>query len=205
MSVRRHYGNFTRPPSVSSVDDESVASEKPSRRPANVYDAVAGRVTQAGLIGNVTDLKSSRQPLRPDEVLFKQANAPIRYEETDYYNAHARLPADQQLPSGELLTAIHAYVSKLYSRTAESDSQPAWKCMDETALIAFGILMEETAREVLGETGDFAFVEAADEEEEKVFGVEDEYEETDVDSSKPIEVESESTSDESRYSSEESE
>jgi hypothetical protein len=156
------------------------------------------------LIGNVTDVKSSRQPLRPDEVLFKQANAPIRYEETDYYNAHTRLPADQQLPSGELLTAIHAYVSKLYSRTADGDSQPTWRCMDETALIAFGILMEETAREVLGETGDFAFVEAADEEEEEAFGVRDELEETDMDSPKPIEVQSESTSDGSTYSSEES-
>ncbi|KAJ4347467.1 hypothetical protein N0V95_005388 [Ascochyta clinopodiicola] len=204
MSTRRHYGNFTRPPSESSVDDESVTSEKPSRRPANVYDAVAGRVTQAGLIGNITDVKSSRQPLRPDEVLFKQANAPVRYEETDYYNAHARLPADQQLPSGDLLTAIHAYVSKLYSRTAEGGSQPMWKCMDETALIAFGILMEETAREILGETGDFAFVEAADDEEEQVIGARDEHEEPNMDGPEPIEVGSESTSDGSRYSSEES-
>ncbi|KAH7072938.1 Mnd1 family-domain-containing protein [Paraphoma chrysanthemicola] len=39
--------------------------------------------------------------------------------------------------------------------------------MDETALIAFGILLEETAREELGETGDLAFTEAADEEEER--------------------------------------
>lgn len=39
--------------------------------------------------------------------------------------------------------------------------------MDETALIAFGILMEETAREVIGETGDLAFTEAVDEEEER--------------------------------------
>ena len=101
-------------------------------------------------------------------MLFKQAKAPTRYEETDYYNAHARLPPNQQLPSGELLSAIHAYVSKLYSRNAESDRRPVWKCMDETALIALGILMEETAREVLGETGDFAFVEAADDEEEKL-------------------------------------
>ncbi|KZM20957.1 uncharacterized protein EKO05_0008446 [Ascochyta rabiei] len=204
MSARRHYGNFTRPPSESSVDDASLTSEQPSRRPANVYDAVAGRVTQAGLIGNITDVKSSRQPLRPDEVLFKQANAPIRYEETDYYNAHASLPADQQLPSGELLTAIHAYVSTLYSRTVEGDSQPTWKCMDETALIALAILMEETAREVLGETGDFAFVEAADDEEEEVLGVRDEHEEPEEDSLEPIEVGSESTSDGSRYSSEES-
>jgi hypothetical protein len=39
--------------------------------------------------------------------------------------------------------------------------------MDETALIAFGILLEEMAREELGETGDLAFTEAADEEEER--------------------------------------
>lgn len=35
--------------------------------------------------------------------------------------------------------------------------------MDETALIALGILMEETAREVLGETGDLVFLEGDEE------------------------------------------
>jgi hypothetical protein len=39
--------------------------------------------------------------------------------------------------------------------------------MDETALIALGILMEETARGVLGETGDLAFTEAAEKDEEE--------------------------------------
>ena len=84
--------------------------------------------------------------------------------------------------------------------------------MDETALIALGILLEETARETLGETGDFAFVEAANEEEEKTFGLRDESEETDVESFKSremprdvsIEVDQDSTSDDSHYSSEES-
>jgi hypothetical protein len=132
-----------------------------------------GNVTQAGLVGNVTDSKASRQPLRPDEVLFKQANAPIRYEETDYYFANERLPLGQQLPTGELLTALHAYVSKLYSRTEIPEMERVWKCMDETALIAFGILVEETVREVLGETGDLAFTEAADEEEEQALASED--------------------------------
>jgi len=46
------------------------------------------------------------------------------------------------------------------------ETDKTWKCLDETALIAFGILLEETAKEVLGETGDLAFTEAADEEEE---------------------------------------
>ncbi|KAF1845844.1 uncharacterized protein K460DRAFT_284043 [Cucurbitaria berberidis CBS 394.84] len=164
MIDQRQY--FKKPASESSNSDGDTVLENRGKRKATVYDAVTGRVTQAGLIGNVMDVKSSRQPLRPDEVLFKQANAPIRYEETDYYYAHANLPADQQLPSGDLLTALHAYISKLYSRTGEPGTQKAWRCMDETALIAFGILMEETAREVLGETGDLAFTEAAEEEEE---------------------------------------
>jgi hypothetical protein len=50
--------------------------------------------------------------------------------------------------------------------------EKAWKCMDETALIAFGILLEETVREVLGETGDLAFTEAADEQEERALASE---------------------------------
>ncbi|CAO2648986.1 Nn.00g099350.m01.CDS01 [Neocucurbitaria sp. VM-36] len=164
---RKQYGGFTKPPSESSNSDEDGVSRDPVKRKANVYDAVAGRVTQAGLIGNIKDIKSSKQPLRPDEVLFRQANAPIRYEETDYYYAHAKLPANQQLPSSELLTALHAYISKLYSRTGEPGTQKAWRCMDETALIALGILMEETAREVMGETGDLAFTEAADADEDQ--------------------------------------
>jgi hypothetical protein len=124
-------------------------------------------VTAGGLVGNITDPKASRQPLRPDEVLFKQKNAPIRYEETDYYFAHEKLPADKQLPSSDLLSALHAYVSKLYSRTAGPETEKAWRSMDETALIAFGILLEETAREMMGETGDLAFTEAADDADEE--------------------------------------
>jgi hypothetical protein len=119
--------------------------------------------------------------LRPDEVLFKQNNAPIRYEETDYYFANDNLPPGQRLPSGDLLSALHAYISRLYSRTEGPDTERAWKCMDETALIAFGILMEETAREVLGETGDLAFTEAADEAEERAMAADDEDEDEDDD------------------------
>ncbi|KAJ4370534.1 hypothetical protein N0V83_005055 [Neocucurbitaria cava] len=176
MEQRKRYGDFTKPPSESSNSDDEAVSRDHAKRKVNVYDAVAGRVTQAGLIGNVTDSKSSKQPLRPDEVLFKQANAPIRYEETDYYYAHTKLSAEQQLPSGDLLTALHAYISKLYARTGEPGAQNAWRCMDETALIALGILMEETAKEILGETGDLAFTEAADADEELDLAGESEHE-----------------------------
>jgi hypothetical protein len=91
----------------------------------------------------------------------------------DYYFAHENLPADQKLPSSDLLSALHAYISKLYSRTPGPETEKAWKCMDETAIIALGVLLEETAKEMLGETGDLAFTEAADEEEERMLGMEE--------------------------------
>lgn len=106
-------------------------------------------------------------------MLFKKANAPIRYEETDYYFAHEKLPAEQQLPTGDLLSAVHAYIAKFFARNPCPEMEKAWKCMDETALIAFGILLEETTREVLGETGDLALTEAADDEEERVLAGDD--------------------------------
>lgn len=124
-------------------------------------------MTQAGLIGRTSDAKGSRLPLRPDEVLFKRANAPVRYEENDYYYAHDTLPAEQQFPDGDLLASLHAYVSSLYLRNKEPGIQNVWRCMDETALIALGILMEETARQELGETGDMAFTEGVSQEEKR--------------------------------------
>jgi hypothetical protein len=135
-----------------------------------VTNRVEGDVTQAGRIGNVKDPKASKQPLRPDEVLFRGRNAPVRYEESDYYFAHELLPAGQQPPSGDLLSALHSYVSKLYSRIRGPEMEKAFRCMDATALIAFGLLMEEAAREKLGESGDLAFTEADEEEKRALAG-----------------------------------
>jgi hypothetical protein len=66
-----------------------------------------------------------------------------------------------------LLKTIHAYVSDYYgSKTGHlGDTRLDFESMDETALIAFGILLEETAAEILGETGHLAFVEDVDDEE----------------------------------------
>lgn len=119
-----------------------------------------GRVTQSGLVDNLKGPKAGKKSLRPDEVLFKRKNAPVRYEEDDYYPAHTKLAANQQLPSGDLAAAIHGRISHLYSKADLGRGRAPWKCMKETALIAMGILMEETARSVLGETGDLAFTEA---------------------------------------------
>lgn len=119
-------------------------------------------------------------------MLFKKANAPIRYEETDYYFANEKLPAEQQLPTGDLLGAVHVYIAKFFARNPCPEMEKAWKCMDETALIALGILLEETTREVLGETGDLAFTEAADEEEERVLAAGDDNEEEQTSEPDPV-------------------
>lgn len=81
--------------------------------------------------------------------------------ENDFYFANENIPEDQPLPDSDLLKAIHAYTSDLYANKTVDRGQSAWRSMDETALIALGFLLEETAVEALEETGDMALVEGA--------------------------------------------
>jgi hypothetical protein len=92
-------------------------------------------------------------------VLFRRKNAPIRYEESDFYFASDSLPP-QTLPDSDLLKALHCYTSDFYSRTSADGGGGDWRSLDETALLAAGILMEEVCRETLGETGDMVFTES---------------------------------------------
>ena len=103
----------------------------------------------------------------PEEVLFRRKGAPIRYEEDDFYWADKNLTDDQNLPESDLLKAVHAYASDFYGRAVKGRGAVDFESLDETALLAVGVLMEEMAGEVLGETGDMAFVEGEDD------GVED--------------------------------
>jgi len=83
-----------------------------------------------------------------------------------------------KLPDSDLLKAIHAYTSDFYGamRMAAHDSRKRsdrrkrnhsssymrgsdFGSLDETALLAFGVLMEESVEVALGETGDMVFVE----------------------------------------------
>jgi hypothetical protein len=123
-------------------------------------------------------VESTRDPtLAPEEVLFKRAGAPVRYAEKDIYQAHADLPDGGQgvLPDSDLLKTIHSYASHFYKdfpanrRTARNDGIDGGsdgvgegiseRSMDETALLAFGILLEEASREALGHRGDLVFTE----------------------------------------------
>ncbi|CAH0053145.1 unnamed protein product [Clonostachys solani] len=146
------------------------------RRQATVFDAVAGKLTNrhGRLEGNAPAnqaLYSTKEvPFGPDEVLFRRKEAPQRYEEYDIYKSHVRdLPRAGQgvLPESDLLKAIHSYTSRCYGslhrQAPEEDTLDVnERSMDETALLAFGILLEEASREVLGRHGDLVFTEGLD-------------------------------------------
>ncbi|KAH7326072.1 hypothetical protein B0I35DRAFT_405374 [Stachybotrys elegans] len=157
------------------TDSEVVSSDADEfhgRRQATLYDAVAGRVSHQSsrqvarpktAYGNAHILQhSARQfPHAPDEVLFRRTAAPIRYAEHDVYQAFDRYITDagrHALPDSDLLKAIHGYSSKFYESTRHDRGGMKSK-MDETALLALGILLEEAGREVLGRRGDLVFTE----------------------------------------------
>lgn len=107
--------------------------------------------------------------MAPDELLFRRKDAPERYAEYDVYNAHERHLPQGALPGSDLLKAIHVYTSGFYGALARKNRPRLGgrnvdeRSMDETALLAFGILLEEAGREVLGRRGDLVFTKAADE------------------------------------------
>ncbi|KAI1203391.1 hypothetical protein F5X97DRAFT_131016 [Nemania serpens] len=199
------------PDDATDTEFRSLASDEDQeptlrRRQASVYDAVAGRVTTTLPINSYESQKlrarhhkphdpsSRRNPtLSPEEVLFRRSGAPVRYAERDIYQAHEDLPDGGRgiLPDSDLLKTIHSYASQFYEdlpankrtidgATGEGVSE---RTMDETALLAFGILLEEASCEVLGEDGDLVFTEGvaveknggaqSEDEDEEVFGFKD--------------------------------
>ena len=91
-------------------------------------------------------------------MLFRRKNAPTRYEESDFYFASDSLTSGT-LPDSDLLKALHCYTSDLYLHISADQGSGDWRSLDETALLALGILMEEVCREKLGEAGDMVFTE----------------------------------------------
>ena len=92
-------------------------------------------------------------------MLFRRRGAPVRYVENDFYWADKYLKEEQILPDTDLLKAVHTYASDYYGRALGTQGDISFESMDETALLAVGILLEEAAKHVLGETGDLALVE----------------------------------------------
>jgi UAF complex subunit Rrn10 len=111
--------------------------------------------TQIKLRNGFPSTESTWSPL---EVLLRRVRAPTEGR-ADVYFADENLEPGQSLPDSDLLKAIHAYVSDFYSSRGEDRGMFDFRSLDETALIALGLLLEEAALQVLGETGDMVLVE----------------------------------------------
>ncbi|KAF9880737.1 membrane protein [Colletotrichum karsti] len=162
---------------------------KRTQRLANLYDAVAGRITYDTSLGAATSNEKTtaranhsrpgRHSVRattlpPEEVLFRRKAAPERFQEFDIYMAHDRNLPDggrESLPDSDLLKAVHTYASHFYSALGGQQRGALYqigsrnideRSMDESALLAFGILLEEAGRDVLGSKGDMVFTEGLD-------------------------------------------
>ena len=115
--------------------------------------------------------RDSRLP--PDHVLFSRKHAPERFAEKDLYYANDDLPEDTTLPQTGMLTAVHCYASNFYEALARQQAPSSTrkarpideKSMDETALLAFGIILEEASRHALGKRGHLVFTEEGDDDD----------------------------------------
>ena len=174
-----------------TIDD--FQSPKSSRRRATLYDAVAGMARLSSFVVTIAKSYSSgrvsshgfhpsepfaskyrdtassgARDLRPEEALFRSKTLLKRLAESEAYFAHERLPADCPLPSTEILEAVHAYTADYYHHLALKNGRYDHYTMDETALLAVGILVEEMARDSLGQCGDLVLLEGQLSDEEEV-------------------------------------
>lgn len=66
-----------------------------------------------------------------------------------------------------MLKAVHIYASDFYRTALRHEGVVDFRSMDETALMCMGILLEEYAQSILGETGDLVLVEPGEEKEDR--------------------------------------
>jgi hypothetical protein len=110
----------------------------------------------------LTDRWIDLQSFPPEAILLEEEGVPSEYRGDDiervYEKWYQDLPPQLSHPDSDLLHAIHAYVADFYS--VMPNGECGIKSMDGTALLAMGILLEEMAAEVIGETGQLAFLES---------------------------------------------
>lgn len=150
---------------------QAKQSPRPGKRSHNVtlYDAVAGRVGAQGYLtfpvvedGRDTLRAEAEEPLAPEEFLFSTKGAPLRYDEDDFYFADRELRSDQSLPDSDLLKTLHRYAADYCANATQDRGKSVLRSLDETALLALGVLIEETASMAMGRTGYLALLEVAE-------------------------------------------
>jgi hypothetical protein len=147
-----------RNPSTATYQSIDIKTLSATTRQLTLYDVVAGRASLNGFLTPEQLQEESILPLLPEEVLHGRRNVPKNLIANTYATTD-NLLSTTSLPQSEMLKAIHTYASDFYATTAREEGKFDFNSLDETALIAMGILIEETVREALGENGDMVFVE----------------------------------------------
>ncbi|CAI7591668.1 unnamed protein product [Penicillium manginii] len=165
-SRRKRKEKVEEPSKTVRLEDITNPQPKTRRRQANLYDAIAGRVTARGfalstpIASKYRDTASSGARIqRPEEVLFRKDHPMRQVENGEPYFAHENLPADRPLPNSDLLQSIHAYASDFYKYTLGESGRKSHYSMNESALLAVGILVEEMAKDGLGDNGHLLMIE----------------------------------------------
>ncbi|KAK4936509.1 hypothetical protein LTR10_022616 [Elasticomyces elasticus] len=149
-----HYSEGVEPNEVAEKDSPIGQV----RRSVTVYDAVADRAGQNGFLTEEQSLSSTLLPAAPEDYLLRQTRIPEELLD-DMHDPGGAYSQANKLPESEMLKAIHTYASDFYKSATINQGIYDFRSLDETALVALGILVEEAVREALGENGDMVFVE----------------------------------------------
>lgn len=95
---------------------------------------------------------TGERTLAPEEVLIRRPHHLNNKLKGEPYFAHQRLPRKTRLPPSDMLAAIHAHAADFYKYGMQR-WKAVYQSLDESALLAFGILAEELCKELMGPGG----------------------------------------------------
>lgn len=120
-----------------------------------IYDALEDRISNQNYGSlRLRRTRPSDQPrvrfaASPDRALAARLNVPIE-------SIPVHDDDNNPLPKGDLLNAIHGFVSTYFhEKEALEGMNGLMKCMDASALLVLGMLVEEFVDELIGENGHF--------------------------------------------------
>lgn len=141
-----------------------------------------GRVGLFGFAKNRTT--SLAQVAQPIDVLFRRKYAPAHARDVYAVDRTDEAVIGGTLPDSDLVKSVHGYVSGFYGgrlgcgrgdidgagdnvsiNGSRKRANSAWYSMDETALLAVGVLLEEACDDIVDEIGYRAFAERLEEAE----------------------------------------
>ncbi|KAJ9606212.1 hypothetical protein H2200_009173 [Cladophialophora chaetospira] len=145
------------PAAAHDLEVEDQLLFRPPRQ-ITVYDAVAGRAGLNGFLSQTQRDAENVLPIPPEEVLLGRTTIPEGLIGKAYDDS-GTLSLSERLPHSDVLKAVHSYASDFYSAVTAEQGKFDFKSLDETALVAMGILLEEAIQEAMGQNGDMVFVE----------------------------------------------